>query len=74
MREHTEHKKTDISLNIVLYFVLLNQFRKSNSSTAVRKNILFSFVIGSFIAVGSHEWTTLVPSMDRKHNIRLYTQ
>ena len=31
--------------------------------------MLFNFAIGVFIARGCHEWTTLLPSKDCKHNI-----
>jgi hypothetical protein len=38
----------------------------------LEKNILFNFVIGPFIAVGSQEWNTLSPSLDRTYNIGKY--
>ena len=38
----------------------------------VRKNLL-NLVIDTFIAIGSHEWTTLFPSMDPRSNSGKYT-
>ena len=35
----------------------------------LEKNMLFNFAFGAFTARGYHEWTTFLPSKDRRHNI-----
>jgi hypothetical protein len=46
--------------------------KKSDSSAAVQKNVIFYSANGPVIALGSQDWTTHFPPMNLNHGIRKY--
>jgi hypothetical protein len=63
-------KKTNIVLKTSLCSPLVKRTsRIERIDNCSKKNMLFNFVIGAFIARGCHERITFLPSKDRTHNI-----